>query len=313
MRSDLVIEAIGLVPGWADRPIVIEPAIPVLASPSWRGVDGDSLIARDTENGSTLFIKAIHEDTAFYIDVAASFDAATKAGEAGVGPRVILADPARRVMITEDLSADWRVAGLEACRDPAFIDRVFEARARFASVAPLLREADVFADIKRFHELAVSSGAAMPADTAWLVDTVLFAAAQIGPSKASKFPIHGDGNVSNILKNKNGDVLLVDWDRAGNGDLMEDTGSFLVEAFPFEPEARDAFRRNHPGLGEGAFERAAILGVADDLLWGLIASIQAHVSERRVNEFYKFANWRLLRARMAVREPRFGEHLRRAA
>ena len=28
-------------PGWQERGLVIEPAIPVLASPSWRGVDGN--------------------------------------------------------------------------------------------------------------------------------------------------------------------------------------------------------------------------------------------------------------------------------
>lgn len=311
--KDPVRQAIGEIQAWADRPIVIEPAIAVLASPSWRGVDGDSLIARDTENGNTIFIKAIHEDTAFYIDVSAAFDAAIKAGEADIGPRVIHSDIANRVLITEDLSPSWRVAGLEACRNPSFIDKVFEARARFTSVAPLLRDTDVFADVRHFYDLAVSKGAAMPADTNWLVDTVLFAAEQIGPSPNKKVPLHGDGNVSNILMNKQGDVRLVDWDRAGNGDPIEDAGCFMVEAFAFEPEARDAFRRNNPNLDEKAFSRACIFGVADDLRWGIIASIQAHVSERRTNEFYKFANWRLLRARMAVREPRFGDYLRRAA
>lgn len=312
-RNDPVRDLLAQVPGWADRPVVIEPAIPVLASPSWRGVDGDSLIARDRESGASLFIKSMHADTAFYIDVRAAFDAAAKAGEAGVGPRVVRADAASGVLITEDLTGEWRVAGLEACRDPSFVDKVFAVRRRFAEVGPLLKDVDVFADIERFHAMVRSSGAPTPADTPWLVDTVLFAAEQIGKSPVARVPIHGDGNVSNILIDRRGDVRLVDWDRAANGDPMEDAGSFLVEAFAFEPEAREAFRRNFPGLGEAAFDRARVLGVADDLRWGLIAAIQAHLSERRVNEFYKFANWRFLRARMAVREPRFGEHLRRAA
>lgn len=299
--------------GWADRPVVIEPAIPVLASPSWRGVDGDSLIARDRETGATLFIKAIHADTAFYIDVAAAFDAAVKAGEAGIGPRVIEADVASGILVTENLSAEWRVAGLEACRDPSFVDKVFDVRRRFGEVVALRRDVDVFADIERFHAQAVSCGAPIPADTPWLLDTLLFAGQTMGKSAARAIPVHGDGNVSNILLDKQGDVRLVDWDRAGNGDPLEDIGSFLIEAFAFEPEARDAFRRNFGTLEETAFDRARILGIADDLRWALIAAIQAHVSDRRVNEFYKFANWRFLRARMGVRSPRFGEQMRRAA
>jgi hypothetical protein len=312
-EKDPVRDLLAQVPGWADRPVVIEPAIPVLASPSWRGVDGDSLLARDKESGGTLFIKSMHADTAFYIDVKAAFDAAARAGDAGIGPRVIKADAASGVLITEDLTGEWRVAGLEACRNPSFIDKVFDARRRFGEVAPLSGDVDVFADIERFHAIVLSSGAPTPADTPWLVDTLRFAAEQIGKGSGASMPIHGDGNVSNILVNKQSEVRLVDWDRAANGDPLEDAGSFLVEAFPFEPEARDAFRRNFPDLDEAAFDRARIMGVADDLRWGLIAAIQAHLSERRVNEFYKFANWRFLRARMAVREPRFGEHLRRAA
>ena len=85
------------VPGWEDRPVVVEAAIPVLASPSWRGVDGAPLVARDTETGATLFVKHLHEDTGFYIEPDHAFEAARIAGETGVGPRVLVADAQARV------------------------------------------------------------------------------------------------------------------------------------------------------------------------------------------------------------------------
>ena len=44
---------------------------------------------------------------------------------------------------------------------------------------------------------------------------------------------------------------------------------------------------------------------------GLIGALLAAKSARNTLEFYKFASWRFLRCRMAVREPRFGEVLRR--
>jgi len=80
-----------------------------------------------------------------------------------------------------------------------------------------------------------------------------------------------------------------------------------------EPEARDAFVRSVGAFDEAAFNRARIYGVADDLRWGLIGSLLAAKSARNTLEFYKFASWRFLRCRMAVREPRFGEVLRRIA
>ena len=108
-----------------------------------------------------------------------------------------------------------------------------------------------------------------------------------------------------------GEVRLIDWDRATTTDPLEDLGSFLVEAFAQEPEARDAFVRSTGTFEVTAFHRARIYGVADDLRWGLIGALLAARSARNTLEFYKFASWRLVRCRMAVREPRFGEMLRR--
>lgn len=308
-------QAVRQLDGWEDRPIVIEPAIPVLASPSWRGVDGAPYIARDKETEKTVFIKQIHRDTAFYIDVPAAFDAAAKAGEAGVGPAVLMADVTDGILLMEDLSgADgWRVAGLEKGYDPKFVDAVMAARRKFASVSPLARTANVFKDIETFHATVLEKGVTVPADTEWLVDMTRFAAEAMSAAMPAPVPIHGDGNCSNIMWNADGRVRLVDFDRSGNGDPLEDAGSFFVEAFAFEPEARDAFFRLFPDADEAAFNRLRFYGFADDLRWGLIASIQATLSPRRINEFYKFANWRFLRARIAARDPRFGERIRRAA
>lgn len=302
------------VAGWEDRPVAIEPAIPVLASPSWRGVDGAPLVARDRETEKTVFIKHIHADTAFYIDVPAAFDAAIKAGEAGVGPKVLAADAEAGILVSEDLSAaGWRVAGLEKCYDPAFIEKAVEKRLAFSAVAPLKRSVNVFEEIERFYAIVTADGVTVPSDTEWLVDMVRFAGSAMGAASFAAVPIHGDGNFSNILWNAGGDVRLVDFDRAGNGDPLEDAGSFFLEAFAFEPEARDAFFRLYPGADEAGFNRLRLHGLADDVRWGLIAAIQAAKSPRKSNEFYKFSNWRFVRARMAARDPRFGERIRRAA
>ena len=51
----------------------------------------------------------------------------------------------------------------------------------------------------------------------------------------------------------------------------------------------------------------------ETLRWGLIGAVLAARSARNTFEFYKFASWRFVRCRMTVREPRFGEMLRRIA
>jgi hypothetical protein len=300
-------------PGWGAGDIVIEPAIPILASPSWRGVDGFPWRATKKSNGESIFIKVMDRDAELYVDVPCAFEAARRASDLGIGPRVMLAEIEAGILIMEDLNQAWRVGTLERMLEPAIVDAVIAARRLFQAGKPLPRRKGVFDEIEHFYAVATSGRAQLPTDVEWLVEELRFAAAAFQRLDVTPVPIHGDGNVSNILISDAGEVRLIDWDRATTADPLEDLGSFLVEAFAQEPEARDAFARNAGGFDEAAFNRVRIYGIADDLRWGLIGALLAAKSARNTLEFYKFASWRFLRCRMAVREPRFGEALRRIA
>ncbi|KAB2543022.1 hypothetical protein AL035_03975 [Salipiger aestuarii] len=311
-RSPVIRSVITGIPGWQDRPVEIEAAIPVLASPSWRGVDGAPLVARDPQTGARLFVKHLHPDTAFYIAPEHAFAAARIAGEAGVGPRVLASDARAGVLVTEYLGEGWRTAGLEHADDPGFVDRVLDARARLAAGAPLPGRADVFADLRRFHALIEETGAPVAPDLGYAYDTVMLASERAGAGPP--VPIHGDGNLSNVMFNAQGDIRLVDFDRAGMGTACAELGSALVEMYAFDPLARAAFSRASAAFGlpdeDAVFDRVRLCGIADDLRWTMIGMLMGHLSPRRTEEFYKFGLWRLVRLRAALRDPRFGERLR---
>lgn len=303
--------SIGALPGWNECAVTIEPALPVLASPSWRGVDGGAWRVTNRGSGDSIFVKAMDIDAALYIDVPCAFEAAQRASDLGIGPKVISADSDAGVLVMEDLYSGWRVGTLERMLDPKIVDAVIAARRLFQKGKPLPKRKSVFDEIESFYAAATSANAQLPANTQWLMDELRLAAAALQSADITPVPIHGDGNVSNILISDAGDVRLIDWDRATTADPLEDLGSFLVEAFAQEPEARDAFARNVVAFDENAFNRARIYGVADDLRWGLIGALLSAKSRRNTCEFYKFASWRFLRCSMGVREPRFGEALRR--
>jgi hypothetical protein len=300
-------------PGWGAGDVVIEPAIPILASPSWRGVDGSPWRAVKKSNGESVFIKIMDRDAELYVDIPCAFEAAQRASDLAIGAKVIQADVKEGILIMEDLNHGWRVGTLERMLEPAIVDAVIAARRLFQTGKPLPRQKSVFDEIEHFYAAVVSAKAQIPVDAEWLVEELRFAAAAFQGLDVTPVPIHGDGNVSNILISDAGDVRLIDWDRATTADPLEDLGSFLVEVFAQEPEARDTFIRNTDAPDEAAFNRARIYGVADDLRWGLIGALLAAKSARNTLEFYKFASWRFLRCRMAIREPRFGEMLRRIA
>jgi hypothetical protein len=304
-------DSIGALPGWGESAVAIEPAMPVLASPSWRGVDGGPWRVTSKAKGDSIFVKVMDMDAALYIDVPCAFEAARRASDLGIGPKVISADSDAGVLVMEDLNNGWRVGTLERMLDPKIADAVIAARRLFQKGEPLPKRKSVFDEIEHFYSAVTSASAQLPANTQWLVEELRFAAAALQSVDIAPVPIHGDGNVSNILISEAGEVRLIDWDRATTADPLEDLGSFLVEAFSQEPEARDAFVRYVGAFDENAFNRARIYGVADDLRWGLIGALLSAKSRRNTLEFYKFACWRFLRCSMAVREPRFGEALRR--
>src|SRR5260370_41507385 len=103
-------DRVGSLPGWGAGDIVIEPAIPILASPSWRGVDGFPWRAINKSNGESIFVKVMDRDAELYIDVPCAFQAAQRASDLGIGPKVVLADIQAGILILEDLNPGWRVA-----------------------------------------------------------------------------------------------------------------------------------------------------------------------------------------------------------
>lgn len=296
--------------GWQERSVVVEPALPVLASPSWRGVDGAPWRAYDRCSDESIFIKAMHPEAALYIDIPSAMDAAIKAGGMGIGPKVIKADVQTGLLFMEDLRDGWRVAGLEIFRSQEMTDKFLDARKRFQSVAPLSRSISVFEEIERLIADLKAIEAKFPAEVEWMHDNISLAAEAMRPGLAAPVPIHGDGNISNLMISLDGDVRIVDWDKATNADPLEDVGSVLAEAYAFDAEARSTFTRYMGRFEQRAFDRARIYGLADDLRWGLIGLLLATCSPRKTHEFFKFAAWRFLRCRMAMREPKFAERLR---
>lgn len=297
-------------PEWKDA--AAEPAIPVLASPSWRGVDADlwRLIRAD---GVSIIAKVMDADTGRFSDVATSFAAACQAAEGGIGPKVFAADVAARTLVMEDLSADrgWSAGTLDKVLDRGVRLKVLETRKAFHRTKPLGRKLDLFAEIERLLGDCRSAKAPLPEDVDWLATSVKEAGDAIRASGIDHAPAHGDGNVSNLMFSDRGEIRLLDWDMAGDMDPLLDAGAFLVEAHDSESDAAECFEAFNGRFDRALFNRAWLYGAADDFRWGLIGALLAGTSRRETYEFLKFGDWRFLRARMAIRDPRFSEKLGR--
>lgn len=299
------------VPDWADTTFELRPAVVPIASPMNQGVDAAAFRAVDRATGASLWVRVPHDEARLYACPETLVTAARAAGEAGIGPVIHAADPVTGGLVMADLGQSHRVATLNRLAEPVIRDAVLKAKKTLHAGPRLPRTTSVFQAIESLLERAAAAGVTLPPDAAWLVDHARAAAAAITAAGIDTVPAHGDGNASNVLIDEAGGVVLVDYDMAANIDPFEDLGSFLVESHAFDPEARESFEAFHGSFDERLFNRARLYGVADDLRWGLIGAILAKTSSRSDLEFLKYADWRFLRCRLAMRDPRFEERLRR--
>lgn len=309
MSLDAARALLARLPGWQGRAVDLRQGVVPMASPMNQGVDAASLRAIDSATGESLWLKLPHPDAALFADPKAASEAARIAGELGVGPMILASDPETGALAMTDHSATHKTATLDRLADPAIRDAILAVRKKLHAGPRFPRTTSIFADIRALREAA--SGLPLPQDHAWLFGNAEAAEAAIAASGIDTVPAHGDGNASNVLVAEDKSVLLVDYDLAANRDPFEDLGSFLAEAHPFDPEARETFEAFHGHHDERLFNRARLYGTIDDLRWGLIGAILAATSERNDLEFLKYADWRFLRCRFAMRDPRFEERVRR--
>jgi len=265
----------------------------VLASPAWRGIEGD--VWRAADGTESIILKHYHADTAFYVSPEAAINATTEAGRIGVGPKVLGADQKAGLLAMSDLRAPWEAGGLHHATNPAIRKAVIAQKKKFQQEATLTRSANIFDEIEELFALAVKADVATHRDIDVFINFSRAAARKIASLGANTAPCHRDGNTANLMVHADTSVQLIDFDLAANCDPFEDLGVYLREFFDLEPEARLGFEEWYGTFDEGLFQRAMIYGITDDLRWGLIGSILGAQSARRDLEFTKYAAWRFLR------------------
>jgi len=299
------IQRLGRAPDYFASPLT------VLASPVWRGVEGDVWVAQAAGKAETF--KHYHDDVSPYVDVPAAMVAATLAGQCGVGPNVLQTWPQEGLMVMEWLGEGWQVGGLHHCTDPKLRSRIIAAKKALHTGEKFPRDGDIFAEIAQLHQRCMETSAALPKQCDAHLAFADQARAAMAARGVDKVPCHRDGNTANVMIGPNHTVKLLDYDLAANADPFEDLGCWLLEFFEREPEMRAGFEEWMGHFDEGLFQRAIIYGMLDDLRWGLIGLLMQATSARSSLEFSKYAMWRLMRFNVMAQCAQAADRLRSMA
>jgi hypothetical protein len=297
-------------PAWAGKAVRYALLCPDVVSPVHRGVE--SAVWRvEVDGEAPAVLKVMRGDMRAFFDTAAAIEGARRAGEAGAGPPVLWADASAGAVAFPHLGEDWRTATLADLDDDGVLCGAIDAARRLHAAPPLAHRFDVFAEVRALHGRALADGVPLPPEAWWLANAVADVEAAVAAAGADLAPCRNDGVSSNVMIGPAGAVMLVDYDRAGMNDPVYDLAVLLTEARPFDSAMGPAIEHWCGRADPAVLNRAVAYGVADDLMWALWGAIAAETSARRHVEFRKYAEWRFLRCRMAVGDPRFEERLRR--
>jgi hypothetical protein len=290
----------------ADVLACARPGVAALASPSCQAVDWANFVVAD----EGLFVKMPLPEMAPFVDPAAAHRGAVAGMQAGVAPDVRFFVPETGALATSYLPPPWRAARLDDLRRPEILARVIAAKQAFRRGPALPRDWDVFDRIRAHVALAHATKTALPADWPALLDHIGAIEAAFAAAGRDSAPCHNDGQASNVMLGPDGQIMLVDFDCAGQADPHYDLAVILNEACLFDDEWRQGIEMQDGRCDQTALNRCRAYAVADDVLWGLWGLILSATSPRRDVEFLKYGEWRLLRGRMALRAPGFADRLR---
>lgn len=301
--------ALHAVPDWQGRAISYAAAFDGVVSPIHRGVASHCWKVSLDGEAPAWFLKVLHDDMKDFVDVAASYKAADMAATSGVTPTPRYL-PSASAAIFDLLPDGWMWARLHHFNDPDIVARVVAARRAIQAGPTLGRVQDLFATIADYAKRAEAARIALPQDVWWLTSRTAEIGRAIGAAGTETRPCHLDGASSNVMLSPEGNVCLVDFDSAGDADPYWDLGVMMAEICQFEPEEAALVEIFAGRYDKRIHHRARLYGAADDIKWGLWGYLVAAGSPRRGVEFVKYAEWRFLRARMVLHDPRFEGMLR---
>jgi thiamine kinase-like enzyme len=297
------------VPQWAGCDLEFTPLCPDVISPVHRGVESViwKVVPKDR---APAVLKVLRPDMLKWFDPAAAIAGAELASRLDVGPRVLWSEPARGALAMGYLGDGWRTATLYDLQDPEVMSAVHHAICNLHKGDALPVKFDVFAEIEKLLALLTGAGGDIPVDMWWMSDLVAEIGEAIRHAGFDPVPCRNDGVSSNIMIGPENRVILLDYDRAAMNDPLYDIGVLLTEACAF-PSQIEMWLEMWRGRAERHIVNRCILyGCADDLMWGIWSALCDVESPRRHLEFRKYAEWRYLRCRTTLGDPRFEERLR---
>jgi len=288
----------------AQESLQLADPFPALAMPAHKGLDG--LIRPVKTDQQECLFKSYHHDVLPPYTFSNAVTSYAKAGELGIGPKLIVGDSTTESLIIEYLKDDWRMAVVTDFKDKDLMARLVSTKKTWHQQGRSeldISAFDIFTHYKKVWE-ASANKVPLPVNT----DITLEKMADWMSTIQSAFSaagydlgvLHGENTTSNILLSTGKQIALVDFDRTTVSDPMWDLAALSHEVCT-DDEDREALLEMYFGQSSKALlARMKLYMLVDDAVWSLWALLGEMNEYRKGPELYKYAANRLIRLRLHV-------------
>jgi thiamine kinase-like enzyme len=215
--------SVGMAAGIAAGALGIAHEAILSCEPIKHGLTNESWLVRTKHDDVVVRISNAHENS-LQIDRESEALVLATVGEAGIGPEVILCEPANRVLVTRYLGDTWAEA--EATTEEN-IQRLGQLFRRLQRISPPLgvRRVELNESLEGYFRTLKERGVQPALVTKSLSERALQVALKLKENSAATL-CHNDVHHLNITDD--GRVRLIDWEYSGVGQRLFDLASVCV-------------------------------------------------------------------------------------
>ncbi|AOT05813.1 hypothetical protein [Arthrobacter sp. U41] len=276
--------------------------VPQVPSPSWWASDS-SLYQGSTLEHVPVMAKVVSRFSWSWRNKDNLIRAAVAAGNAGIGPRVHVADPQRGILLMERMPPEWRVGRLDLLRLPQVRANLIKARQDFANLDLDLSPRSAFVDLDHLQQECADRRITLDQRLTDAIDRVeTFRRPLLAHQNCSRFvPSHGEGTISNVLVGPNHQIKLIGWGSAAALSKAHDAALLMSEACPTVLSEEELFEELMPHGTESDYAAAALLQVLEHLRWALLISLRAATDDTAAGlDSTKYGLWRMTLAEIRL-------------
>lgn len=225
---------------------------------------------------SKYFVKVYGENTSRMIDRESALIASERAGQIGVGPRLIasFSDPGAEVY---EFLEGFRNCAAEDLVDPLVRKNVLSAYRKMHALAPLPLTRTGFDQLRQRKALVDAEGIALPEDIHDLLEACQKAEDAALRTGISLSVCHNDSYAPNFMIDANKNVRIVDWEYASNNDRTWDLAMIALSSM-LPPGEVDILEEYFGDVPETERAKLVMYGGALAVSWGMWALLQTQYS-----------------------------------